>query len=334
MVDILTLQYKVIYIDSGGGKNVITDYIENLCWEENQNEISVRTTFNARNDKVSKKYLSSIVKPNGLIIVQAKDANTSFEEVARGKVVDWTNTNQSDLHTLKCTCYDDLYNLQKSQDNFLFLSGVGTKARLNKVLGAWGMSLSKYEGANASHGKKKYQNRYVSDVILHIIDDARKKTGGAKCVFRQSKGKIEIVKRGSNKNVYVFTSDVTEMYSNTISTADLITRVKVFGKEKKSGKQKVLATLNGKTEYGIRQRIYTRGSDESVGDAKSAAQTILDKGGKVDKEVCVKTPDVPYIRKGDIVQMDCGSVKGDYYVLSISHDADNFDMLMTLKKKG
>lgn len=51
----------------------------------------------------------------------------------------------------------------------------------------------------------------------------------------------------------------------------------------------------------IRQRIYTRGKDESLADAKSAAQEILDEDGKIKKEIKVQSPDVPFVRKGDLV---------------------------------
>lgn len=94
------------------------------------------------------------------------------------------------------------------------------------------------------------------------------------------KGKTSVIPRGSNKTVYVFRTDNTQMFSQSISTADMITRVKVVGKADDDGRTSVEATVNGETKYGIRQRIYTRGKDESLADAKSAAQEILDDEGK------------------------------------------------------
>ena len=70
------------------------------------------------------------------------------------------------------------------------------------------------------------------------------------------------------------------------------------------------------TKYGIRQRIYTRGSDETLADAKSAAQEILDGEGKIEKEMTVQSPDVPFIRKGDLVYIMSEFVSDYYYVMN------------------
>ncbi len=332
MVDICTLEYKVVAFDESGNKHDITDLIENFGWEENDHELAVRLSFTARNDRVSKSRLSTIIKPNCQILSYAKSGKEPFVEVARGRVVTWSCVNRNSEYTFKCTAYDDLYCLQKSQDDFFFQSGTGTKSRINKVLGQWGISLGKYEGPNASHGKKKYQGMYLSDIILAILDDGVKK-GGSRCIIRQKKGQVQIVKRGGNKDVYVFESDNTVALTQSLSTEDLVTRVKIMGKEKKGGKEKVIATLNGDTKYGIRQRIYKRGHEEKLSDAKSAAQAILDENGGLKNEAKVQAPDVPYIRKGDLVCMRVQQIKGDFYVLSIQHDAGTRSMTMDIKRK-
>lgn len=332
MVDICTIKYKVVVVDSSGGRTNITDYIENLGWEENDRELAVRSSFTAKNTKTVKGYLSKLIKPNYLIIIYAKSDGKGYEEVARGKVIKWDSTRQNSADDLKCTMYDDLYFLQKSQDNFFFQSGIGTKARIDQVLGEWGMSLSKYEGPNKKHGKKKYQNQYLSDIILDILGDSVKK-GGSKYIFRQVKGQVQVVKRGGNEDVYVFENRNSILTSHTLSTAGIITRVKIIGKEKKEGKDKVLATLNGSVQYGIRQRIYTRGEDESMADANAAAQAILDEDGDIQDEIMAQAPDVPYIRKGDLVYMKAGGLKKYYYILGIQHNADSCSMTMQLRKK-
>lgn len=162
------------------------------------------------------------------------------------------------------------------------------------------------------------------------MDDAVKK-GEEKCIIRASKGYTSVIPRGSNKTVYVFKVDNSQSFSQTISTADLITRVKVVGKADDDGNRSVEATLNGETKYGIRQRIYTRGSDETLEDAKSAAQELLDGEGKIKKEMTVQSPDVPFIRKGDLVYIMSSAVSDYYYVKSIQHNADVYSMTMELE---
>lgn len=229
MVDVATLQYKLVAVINNGKKN-ITRYTENLSWEENRNEISGRITFTCRNSETKDGYLAQLVKPGCSVFVYAKDGRKKYTEVARGTVVTWTPANQSGSHDFKCVCYDMLYNLQKSQDSFFFRSGTSTKARVNKVLNKWEIPLGRYEGPDKKHGKKKYQDKYLSDILLGILDDAVKK-GGRKSVIRMEKGKVSIMPEGSNKDIYVFKGSNINAAVRNRSTESLVTRVKVTGKK-------------------------------------------------------------------------------------------------------
>lgn len=331
MIDLSKIKYRVVVMDESGAQYNIKDFIQNLGWEENENEISVRSSFTARNDETSKGYLSNIIKPGCLVGIFASDGGSLDEEVARGYVETWNPIEKNSGNDLKCTNYDELYKLQKSQDNRYYPSGTGTKSALQSIFDDWEIPQGDYQGPNASHGKMVFNNKYLSDIMLELLDDAVKK-GDEKCVIRAAKGYTSVIPRGSNKTVYVFKVDNTQSFSQSVSTSDLITRVKVVGKADDDGKRSVDATLNGQTKYGIRQRIYTRGSDETLSDAKSAAQEILDGEGKIKREMTVQSPDVPFIRKSDLVYIMSGSVSDYYYVKSIQHNADVYSMTMELEK--
>lgn len=330
MIDLTKIQYRAVVLDEKGRQYNIRSYIENFGWEENEG-LSTRISFTVRNDKTSKGYLSSLIKLGCLVAVFASDGGSMNEEVARGYVASWNPSWQNSGKNLKCICYDELYNLQKSQDNLYFPSGTGTKSAIEGILNAWGVPVETYQGPNASHGKLKYNNKSLADIILELIDDAVKK-GEEKCILRASKGKAQILSRGSNKRVYVFKSNNAESINESRSTASLVTRVKVIGQADDDGKSSVEATLDGLTKYGIRQKIYTRGSDETIEAAKAAAQEILNSEGVVKKELTVQGPDVPIIRKGDLVYLMAGSSKGYFYVKGIRHDADSMSMSMELEK--
>lgn len=333
MIDLSKIRYRTVVIDQAGNQYNIKDYIHNLGWEENKNEIAVRLSFTARNDKTSKGYLSGIIKPGCLVGIFATDGASVDEEVARGYVETWNPVERNSGNDLKCTCYDELYKLQKSQDNRYYPSGTGTKAALQGIFDDWEIPQGEYKGPDASHGKTVHNNKYLSDSILELLDDAAKK-GGEKCIVRAAKGYTSVIPRGSNGTVYVFRADNTQSISQSVSTANLITRVKVVGQADDDGKRSVEATLNGETQYGIRQRIYTRGSDESIGDANTAAREILDGEGKIEKEMTVQAPDVPFIRKGDLVYIISSLVSDYYYVDSIQHNADIYSMTMELEYAG
>lgn len=330
MIDVSKITYRVVAVNEKGKQYDIKDYIQNLGWEENENEISARLSFTAKNDKTSKGYLSSIIKPGCLIGVFASVGNLLNEEVARGYVESWNPMEKNSGNNLKCTCYDELYKLQKSQDNRYYPSGTGTKSAIQGIFDDWELPQGSYEGPNVSHGKLVYNNKYLSDIILELLDDAVKK-GAEKCIIRVSKGYTSVIPKGGNKKVYVFRADNTQSFNQSISTENLITRVKVVGQADDDGKSSIEATVNGLTKYGIRQRIYTRGSDETLSDANSAAREILNNEGKIVRKMVVQCPDVPFIRKGDLVYIMRSSMSGYYYVQSIRHDADVYSMTMELE---
>lgn len=331
MVDISKVKYSVSVIGDDGTQYNIKNYIQGLGWEESSKEISMRLTFKARNDDTSKGQLSSLVKPGSLIVVTASDGGSFNGEVARGYAEKWNPQDRSSASDLSCICYDEMYRLQRSQDNLYLPDGTGTKSAIQKLLDEWEVPIGEYKGPNATHGKLTFKNKYLSDIILELLDDAVKK-GGEKCIIRATKGKADIVPYGGNDSVYVFKLDNTLIVSNSLSTEDLVTKVKVVGQENKSGQSSVEATLTGLTEYGTRQRIYRRGSDEKLADAKSAAQAILDESGKVVEEVSVNAPDIPWLRKGHLVCLKAGTSHGMYYARGVVHNADSMTMTLDLLK--
>lgn len=329
MINLANIKYYVVVMDASGNQYNIGDFVQNLGWEENEKEISMRLSFTVRNNETAKGYLSSLIKPGCLIGIFATDGVIS-EEVARGYVENWNQVEKNSENSLKCTCYDELYKLQKSQDNRYYPSGTGTKSAIQGIFNDWEILQGDYKGPNASHGKTVCNNKYLSDIILEFLDDAAKK-GEKKCMIQAAKGYTSVIPWGSNETVYVFRVENTQSFSKNISTENLITRVKVVGQADKQGKHSVEATLNGEIQYGVRQRIYTRGKEETLSDANLAAQKILEDEGKIEKKMAVQAPDVPFIRKGDLVYIISSITSSYYYVKSIQHNAESYNMSMDLE---
>lgn len=331
MIDLSKIKYRVAVIDESGKQYNIKDYVTELGWEENEGEIAVRLTAKLRNDKTSEGYLSNIIKPGCLIGIMASDGTGMDDEIARGSVVEWNPILKNSTSTLSLTAYDVLYNLQKSQDNKFYSDGTGTQSIIDEILSDYEVPTNGYTGPNASHGKLKFNSAFASDIILDVLDDARKK-GLGKYILRATKGYAEVIERGSNSTVYAFKVDNLMSISESQSTEDLVTRVRVIGQADDEGKSSVESTLNGLTDYGIRQRIYRRGTDESVGDANTAAQEILDENGTIKREITVQSSDVPWVRKGDLVYVMAGTTDDYFFVKGIRHDCESFQMTMDLEK--
>jgi len=331
VIDIRKLKYKLILVTATGKQLDITQAAESLGWEEGDAELAMRIGFTLHNTKYGGVQLSSLAQP-GCIVAIIADWGTSSEEVARGTIEEWEPAHVGSASTtFDVLAYDELFNLQQSQDNRYYSAGTGTKAAITGIFKDWGVPIEKYDGPDVAHAKTLFKNEYLSNILLQLLDDAAKK-GAAKCIIRASKGKVSVLPKGSNKTIYHFDEDTNAtLVRDKISTADLVTRVKVVGKEDSEGRQPVEAVLDGQTQYGIRQRIYNRSEDDTLATAKSAAQEILDKQGKPTRTIVLESPDVPVIRKGDKIHVRAGTLNGYFFTKSVRHDAASRSMMMELE---
>jgi hypothetical protein len=330
-IDISKLKYKLILVTASGKQLDVTQTAESIGWEEGDTELAMRIGFTLHNTIHEGSRLSSLAQP-GCVVAIIADWGTSSEEVARGTIVDWDpGYVGSASTTFDVIAYDELFNLQQSQDNRYYSAGTGTKAAITGIFNDWGVPVEKYDGPDVAHAKTPFKNEYLSNILLQLLDDAAKK-GAPKCIIRASKGKVSVLPKGSNKTIYHFDEDTNAVLArDKISTADLVTRVKVVGKEDSEGRQPVEAVLDGLTQYGIRQRIQNRAEDDTLATAKAAAQDILDEYGKPARTIVLESPDVPVIRKGDKVHVKAGTLNGYYITKAVRHDAASRSMTMELE---
>lgn len=332
MLDISQMKYKPILLTETGKQLDLSNVLTSLSWQHNDKELAVRVDCSLRNGEIEGQEIASIAKPGCMIIVVAECGGIK-EEAARGIITDWTSQYSGSSNSVNLVCFDELYYLQKSQDNLYYTAGIGTQSVIMDIFNNWGIPVAEYRGPNVTHGKLVYKTENLSDVILQVLDDAEKK-GAEKSIIRCVSGKVSILPRGSNAPVYHFNGDNISKSTVKYSTANMVTRVKVLAREDKEQRSKVEAVLDGKTEFGIRQRISIRESDSTLAEAKSSAQKTLDEEGDIEKTFTVNdVPDIPFIRKGDLVHMDAGALKGFYYVTGIRHDAANMKMSMDLELK-
>lgn len=331
-MDPLKYSYGVLLVSEDKQVYDIINFIENLGWEENENELAARLSFTAKNDNTSKGWLSSLAKPGCYVYLYARYANGAASERMRGRIVEWNPSAKSREEILKIKAYDTLYDLQESKDNVYFSSGASTRKIITSILSKWNIGLSAYTGPNVKHGTIKEEKKKLGSMLTEILKEAKKK-GGPEAIIRAVKGKVQVVKVCTNTKMYYFyeTENLTSV-SHKISTAGMITRVKVLGEENDDGKRPVEATVNGKTKYGIRQDILIRGTDESIQEAKKTARETLKEDGVPTEEIKVVTADIPALRKGDAIYLKMSTGSGYYQILSIVHDCDQMEMTMELKK--
>ena len=329
MIDISKLTYKVFLLRETGEQLDVSSIAENVMWEENEGELAMRVSLSLANVLHNGQRMSSIAKPNCYLIITAEN-QSGVEEVARAKITEWEPTRSGSGDSISLSGYDELFELQSSQDNRYLADGTSTRTAILSVFEDWGVPVGEYKGPSDPTAKLTYKNEYLSDIILDLLNTAVEH-GASKCVIRASKGKVSILPRASNETVYRFEEGGNlETTQYKISTGDMVTVVKVVAPEDDEERQKVEAIVEGKTEYGKRQRIYVRDKEDDLATATAAAQQILAEDGEPEESFSVKAPDVPYIRKGDMIMVETRVYTGYAIVLSIQHDASGRSMSMDL----
>lgn len=324
------VQYYVYIYTEGGTTINVTQAIFGLGWEENEDELSVQIKFQMYNALVGKKRLSSMVKVGQTVVVKA-NWGAGQHEVARGTIEEAErNTSKSD-ESFTIVAHDILYAMQKSQDNVYYAAGKTTKSLITELFGKWSIPVGEYTGPDVTHNKIVYKNKNVSDIILGLLDEAVK-NGGPKAVIRAENGKVSVVKKAGNKDVFVFTGKNSITSNYKISIADLVTRVVVVSTEEKEEAPKVQSTVDGKTEFGIRQKILTYAKDDNLEDTKATAEQMIKDEGEPQKTLSLEAPDVPVIRKGDKIKVKVGALNGEFLVKSIQHNAATGKMKMSVEE--
>lgn len=315
--------YTLIIITEDGTQYDISEFVTDLGWTENEKELAACISFTAgtENDNLREKIKI------GCVVAVLTDGTERVRAIINKAKVKTSN----DKASIAVTAYDELYSLQTSEDQYYFPAGQSTKTVLTQILGGCGISISNYTGADVTHERLVFRSGSIADTVLDILDDAEKK-GGAASIIRATQGAFEVVPKGSNTTVYLFDEDDTISAEQETSITDLVTRVKIVGQDDKTtGIPPVEATLNGLTQFGVRQKIYQREKDKTAAEAQTAAQKILNEKGIISKTQSIQAPDMPELRKGDVVQVNIGELTGSFYVSGIEHDADGGTMTLNIK---
>ena len=314
--------YTLVILGEDGTQYDVSEFAEDLGWEENESELAMRLSFSIATDN---KKLGAIIKIGCTAAVIANG-----KECARGIITTAKTKKSLDASTRTIVCYDDLYPMQTSEDQFYFPAGLTTKTILTRIFYEWNIPKGDYSGPDVEHEKLVFRSGTLAEIVLSVLEDARKK-GGIRSIVRATQGKIDVVKIGTNTTVYLFDEEDTISVEQETSIAELVTRVKIVGKENATeGLPPVEAVLNGMTEFGIRQRIYSREADATAEEAQKAAQAILDEEGRFITSIAIKAPDVPEMRKGDLCFVHIGEILGYHYVSGIRHDATAGTMTLNI----
>ena len=321
--------YTVFLIDDSTKYDLSPAVIE-LNFADQKDQIAKSASFSVVNTQVKGQWLSSIIKVRNRVIIYADDG-TKKDEVFRGFV--WTKYYKSalDQKEIQIKAYDNLIYFQESEDSQYFSAGKQTEDVLSTICKSWGVTLS-YNYSSITHDKLVLRGA-LSDIIMTDILDKVKDRTGNDYVILSIEDVVTINEVGQNDTVYQILGGNNAIFTRSEQTMDgMITKVVILGKAGKDDRLPVQATVTGNTsKYGTLQKLYDRDENMSLADAKKEANTIIQDGGTPKLTYEVQAHDIPWIRKGDLVYINAGSIQDkNMIVIGIDRSIDNKGKTMTL----
>jgi hypothetical protein len=333
MIDVAKISYSLILLRPDGQRIDLQPFLRSLSWEENDGELAVRLEAELQNIQMPDgKWLHQLIPLGGQIFLYA-DWGSGQQEIFRGTVFAW-DYRTDPLGHFTITAYDQLIYLMKSKDDRFYKAGQTARAIIQDIAGAWGIPLGDVQGPNVALGKQVFRGETLADMINSVLKEAKAK-GSIKWIVRSRQGKIDVVRPGQNSPVYLFAHDTNvESIEDRQDIEDLVTRVKIIGAEDKEGKAPVVATLDGRTEFGTLQEVVYQRQFDTPAAAKEAAQDILKERGQPRRVRKVMAPDLPFLRKGDKVKVSAGTLNGYFLVAGVIHDATQRIMSLEVEDVG
>ena len=179
---------------------------------------------------------------------------------------------------------------------------------------------------------KIFKDNTVSDIILELLEMARKKTG-AKYVFSCQKGKLEIVNTMAQCDDDIVLTDgqtinIADSLGN-ISYSESIQELKNSISIVDSGEKSVFVVASAKdsasiNQYGLLGQIETVDKDDKT--SKSIiASNMLKELNKVTTSVSVEMLGTDNLKKGSVLNLNYPdfNIEGNYYAKTTKHTISN-----------
>lgn len=331
------VQYRFWLFPPNGKRKDITDLIETATFTSTDEGLVDTVDLHVKNEKIDGLWIHEDLYLARRMMIEAKDEDTDWTEVYRGTFTTW-QTNASDF-TINSTVSNSNQLLVGNDIIYYFPDGTAD-GRIKTILSGIGMPVGKFEGIGGMLSKEMVKSQAATK-ILEYKEKSEQKTG-VKTVIHNTKGKIEIVTRGSNQKIYVLDSRAAQdgIDVHTISS-DFVTVVKVYGAVKGDKMPPLQTTVTGDTAFGTHTKIIYSSDYNIPAEANTAAKNILRNQGKPQKNQTIKDHvDIPWIRVGDAIDVAVGTIGGikndaqvpiRRYVVAISRDYVNKTMTLELE---
>lgn len=103
MINPMKYKYLVAIMTADKKAYDITQFVEDVSWEEGENQLAARISFSAKNDKTSKGRISSLAKPGCYAALLYSYNGGKNAEATRGKIVEWNPSARTSGEKFKVT---------------------------------------------------------------------------------------------------------------------------------------------------------------------------------------------------------------------------------------
>jgi hypothetical protein len=337
----LAIEYDVVAILPSGAEIWLRPYMTQMMWEEVPDEIAMRLQVT----------LAAVTMPNGQLLHEAIPlgarlhayvfANGVPLEIGRFTVLRW-NYQDDGAPVLALTAYDDLFQLQRSDYERLYLDEPTGVQVLQDVFAAWNLRVGRVDGPSAVKMPRRYK---AEGSLIRTINDVTGIAfrGGDDLYFpRMMEGAIEVVRFGTNPAP----SDVLDgryilSLSDDQDATDIVTQVEIRGSKAETlsgpedpARPSMAQTLNGRLDLGRFVKIINGSQQDTPATLQEEAQLVLFQNGEPKRVRSLNAIDWPLLRKGDVITARAGTLDGVYPVVGVTHNALTQTMDLTIDSSG
>lgn len=318
--------YMLTLTTPAGARVDLSPFLRSLSWEETENEIAARLEAELQNHRMHDgQWLHQTVPLGGQVML-----TSVRQEIFRGTIFSW-DYNTDPLGRFTIIAYDPLIYLTKSKDDRFYKAGQTARGIIQDIARAWNIPLGDVQGPGTVLAKQVFRSETLADMILSVLEQAKQR-GDGNWIIRSNQGRLDVVREGQNSMVIQFSAATNVSTVNDRQDIDdLVTRVKIVGAAEADEHAPVIATVDGRTEFGILQEIIDQRQHNTPAAARSAAQDILNERGQPRRRRQIEAPDVPTIRKGDRVRITAGTLNGNFIVTGTSHNATTASMTLEVR---
>ena len=307
-LDLRAISYRLITYPKGKAPIDITVLCSKIIHKERKGAFVAILDVSLKNIKEEEYgWLHSHVAVTTPVRLQASEDGEEWITIFFGLIYRWQTNAKG--HEIELTAYDLLYPLMQSEDHYYFSEGMTGRARIEHITKDRGIKLAPIKGLTEKL-PKKVATGSIARTIEEIVEENNKKTKDKALVRADENGRLDAFIMGKNDVVYEITDWSISESSHEESIEDLVTIVKVYGNSEKDDKRPPLqATHKRNTALGEITRVVKSSADDKS-EADKEAKEILEEYAKPKKVINVTVPDIPFLKKGDLLRVATGTVGG------------------------